>query len=334
MNAPLTIVVIADPLPSLNAAHDSTVALIEEAQDRGHRVLATTIADLRIRDNRAWAACRPISVDPARLVDGRWQAPADWWHAGPALDVLLDEVDIVMMRTDPPVDRAYLRATYLLDQVDASRVLMVNDPAGLREANEKLFTLRFPELIPDTLVSADLPEIVAAVRHWGRAVLKPTDAMAGRDIVVLRPEDENLRSIVESATERGRTHVIVQRYLAAADHGDRRVIVVDGEPLGAVRRVAVPGEFRCNMAAGAAVVADTVTALDKEICELIAPELARLGIVFAGIDVIGDRMTEVNLTSPTGLREIDALSGSRLPRLVLERFEQHAGRLMRRAQSR
>ena len=327
--APLTIVVIADPLPTLNAAHDSTVALIEEAQCRGHQVLATTIGDLRIRTNRTWARCRPITVDPARLIGDRWHAAANWWHPEPAVDVLLDDVDIVMMRTDPPVDRTYLRATYLLDQIDTSRVLMVNSPTGLRETNEKLFTLRFADVIPDTVVSADLAEIEAAARGWGRAVLKPTDAMAGRGIMVLQPDDPNLHSIVETATDRGRTHVIVQRYLDAAAHGDRRVIVVDGEPLGAVRRIATAGEFRCNMATGASVVADTITTLDKEICEVIAPELARLGIVLAGIDVIGDRMTEVNVTSPTGLREIDALSGSRLPRLIMERFEQRIARLAR-----
>lgn len=326
---PLTVVMVTDPLLTLVPAHDSTVALMEEAQERGHRVLATTAAGLRIRANRTWATCRSVSIDPAHLVHGEWRALAHWWQEDDALDVLLDDVDIVMMRTDPPVDRAYLRATYLLDQVDSRRVLMVNDPRGLREANEKLFTLRFPDVIPDTLVSADLAEIEDAARRWGRAVLKPTDAMAGRGIMVLRPDDANLRSIVETATDRGRTHVIVQRYLSAAAQGDRRVIVVDGEPVGAVRRVAAPGEFRCNMAAGASVIADGITTLDKEICELIAPELIRLGIVFAGIDVIGDRMTEVNVTSPTGLREIDALSGSRLPRLLLERFEQHVARLRR-----
>lgn len=319
--APLTVVAITDPLDTLIAAHDSTVAIIEEAQRRGHRVLTTTVDFLRIQNSRARARCRPILVEPAICEDGRWRARPDWWQSGDEVDVRLDDVDAVLMRTDPPVDRGYLRATYVLDQVDEARTLMVNSPSGLRAANEKLFTLRYPDLIPDTLVSADPGEIVAATRRWGRAVLKPTDAMAGRGIVQLRPDDPNLRTIVEISTDRGREHVIVQSYVDEADAGDRRIIVLGGEPVGVVRRVAVPGEFRCNMAAGAVPVADAVTPQDKALCDRIAPDLERFGIVLAGIDVLGDRLTEVNVTSPTGLREIDALTGSRLPRLVVEHIE-------------
>jgi glutathione synthase len=323
----LRIVVVADPLPTLRPAHDSTVALFEAAQERGHEVLVTTADRLRIRGTRAHAACRPVTVVPATLADGRWSAAADWWSAGGERDVLLDDVDVVAMRTEPPVDADYLRATFLLDQVDARRVVMVNAPTGLREANEKLFTLRFPELIPDTLVTADVGEAVDAARAWGKAVLKPTDGMAGRGILRLCPDDPNLRSILETATGRGRSQVVVQRYVEEAALGDRRIIVLDGEPVGVVRRVAAPGEFRCNMAAGAAVVADEVTPPDKQICAALAPELARLGLVLTGIDVIGDRLTEVNVTSPTGLREIDALSGTRLPHLVLECLERRVAEL-------
>ena len=186
---------------------------------------------------------------------------------------------------------------------------------------QALFVLRFPELVSDTLVTADIGEAVATVRTWGKTVLKPTDGMARRDILRLCPDDPDLRSILETATARGRRHVVVQRWIPEAEHGDRRVIVLDGEPIGAVRRIAAPGEFRCNMAAGAAVVADEVTAVDKHICAALAPELARLGLVFTGIDVIGHRLTEVNVTSPTGLREIDALSGTRLPDLVVGYLE-------------
>lgn len=322
MTRRLRIAVVADPLPALLPGHDSTVAVMEAAQERGHELLVTTADRLRIRDARTHAACRAVTLVPATLADGRWSAVDDWWRAGPQQDVRLDDVDVVLMRTDPPVDGDYLRTTYLLDQVDPRRVLMVNDPAGLREANEKLFTLRFPELVPDTLVTADSDETVAAVRDWGRAVLKPTDGMAGRGILQLRPDDPNLRSIIELATGRGRRQVIVQRWADAAEKcGDRRVIVLDGRPVGALRRVAGPGEFRCNLAAGAAAVADTVTPADKQMCAVLAPELARYGIVFAGIDVIGDRLTEVNVTSPTGLREIDALSGTQLPMLLVEHLE-------------
>ncbi|MGD9531391.1 glutathione synthase [Pseudonocardia sp.] len=317
----MRIVVVADPLPVLQPAHDSTVAIVEAAQERGHEVLVTTTRQLSVRDTRAHAACRQLTVVPATLAGGRWRAVADWWRVGAERDACLDDADAVLMRTDPPVDGDYLRATYLLDQVDR-RVVMVNAPEGLRAANEKLFILRFPELVPDTVVTADIGEAVDTVRRWGRAVLKPTDGMAGRGILRLCPGDPNIRSILETATARGRSQVVVQRYLdEAGHHGDRRVIVLDGEPIGVVRRVAAPGEFRCNMAAGADVVADEVTPADKHVCSALAPELARLGLVLAGIDVIGDRLTEVNVTSPTGLREIDALSGTRLPHLVVEHLE-------------
>lgn len=320
----LRIVVVADPLPALTPGHDTTVALMEAAQDRGHELLLTTAAQLRIRGTRTHACCRSVTVVPATLTDGRWSAVDAWYRAGPEQDVRLDDVDVVAMRTDPPFDGDYLNSTYLLDQVDGRRVVMVNAPGGLRTANEKLFTLRFPDLIPDTLVTADPREIVSTVRRWGRAVLKPTDGMAGRGILQLRSDDSNLPSMCELATRRGTRQVVVQRYLDEADHGDRRIIVLDGEPIGVVRRVAIPGEFRCNMAAGALAVADQVTPQDKRLCAAMAPDLAELGIVFAGIDVIGDRLTEVNVTSPTGIREIDALSGTRLPALVVDHLERAA----------
>lgn len=318
----LRVVVVADPLPTLQPGHDTTVALMEAAQARGHQVLVTGPQELRVRGGRAVAACRPVTLVPATLRGGRWRAAAHWWQAGTGRDVRLDDVDVVAMRVDPPFDAAYLRATYLLDQVDARRVVLVNDPTGLRQANEKLFVLRFPELTPDTLVTADVTEAAAVVHGWGRAVLKPTDGMGGRGVVCLRRDDVNLHSLLETATGRGRTHVVVQRWVPeAAEQGDRRVIVLDGEPVGAVRRVAARGEFRCNMAAGAAVAADVVTPVDKQICAAMGPELNRLGLVLVGIDVIGDRLTEVNVTSPTGVREIDALCGTRLADRVVEHLE-------------
>ena len=329
MSGPLTVVVVADPLEGLAPAHDTSVALMEEAQRRGHHVLSTTAARLRIRHGRAWARCRPTTLVPATLTADGWRADPDWYRTDAEVDVMLDDADVVMMRTDPPVDAAYLRATYVLDAVDRRRVLLVNAPTGLREANEKLFTLRYPQLVPDTLVSGDRHEILDAVHRWGRAVLKPTDGMAGRGIMQLHPDDPNLCSIVESATERGRTQVIVQAYVAAADDGDRRVIIVDGEPVGAVRRVAAAGEFRCNMAAGAAVLADEVGTYDRQIAKELAPELERLGIVFCGIDVLGDRLTEVNVTSPTGLREIAALSDPGLAATVTDRLEDVLERMRR-----
>lgn len=319
----LDLVFVVDPIETLNAGHDTSVAIMESAQARGHRVHVTTMRELGVANGRAVASCRPIHIQPAVLRDGHWTCRRDWYDAGAPERWVLDEADAVFIRTDPPVDDAYLRGTYVLDFVDQTRCLMVNSPAGLRHANEKLFTLRFADLGPDTVVTADLDEIVDVTTAWGAAVVKPTNGMAGRGIMLLRPDDPNLHSILEAATHRGRDQVIVQRYIPRSTEGDRRVIVVDGEPVGVVRRVAARGEFRCNMAAGASVVADTVSPRDKEICHRLADTFAEYGLVFVGIDVIGDLLTEINVTSPTGLREIDAFSGSRLADSLICHVEQN-----------
>ncbi len=317
----LAVLVIADPVPDLNPAHDTSVALIEAAQQRGHGVWTTTAAELVADGGRAYALCRRTVVQPCHLEQARWEAPSNWYELGEGERRELSAFDVILMRTDPPVDNVYLRATYVLDLVDPRGTLLVNDPSGLRNVNEKLFALRVPDLGPDTLVTASIPEIVARVAHWGRAVLKPTDAMGGRGILVLQDGDPNIVSILEMATGRGRDLVVVQRWVDGVDDGDRRIIVLDGRPLGSVRRVAPGADFRCNMATGAVPLADSVTLADEEICAALAPHLARQGIVFAGIDVIGGLLTEVNVTSPTGVREIDALSGSHIADDIVDWIE-------------
>lgn len=321
---PLRLVFVIDPIETLNPGHDTSVALMESAQARGHRVLVTTMSQLGVSHGRAVATCTPVRVEPVVLRDGRWHAAERWFTLAAPERWVLDDVDAVLVRTDPPVDAAYLRGTFVLDLVDPRHTLMVNAPAGLRHANEHMFALQFPDLGPETLVSADIAEIADVTRAWGTAVVKPTEGMAGRGIMLLRPDDPNLHSILEAATTRGRDQVVVQRYLPAARDGDRRVIVIDGTPVGVVRRVAATrGEFRCNMAAGASVAADTVRPRDKEICARLAERLAELGLLFVGIDVIGDCLTEINVTSPTGVREIDAFSGTRLGDLLVASIERH-----------
>jgi glutathione synthase len=258
--ASMDFVFVTDEIATLLPGHDTSVALMEAAQLRGHRVLVTTADRLGFVDQQATALCRHVTLRPAVLHDGRWIADPEWCTLGPATQYRLGAAAAVFMRTDPPVDAQYLRATYLLDLVDPARTLMVNSPSGVRNANEKLFALRVPELGPPTLVSADRAAIRAVIADWGRAVLKPTDGMAGRGILVLDPADPNIASILDTATGRGRIQVVVQRWLPESAAGDRRVIVLDGRPVGVVRRLAGAGEFRCNMAAGAAAVADTVTA--------------------------------------------------------------------------
>ncbi|MYW71945.1 glutathione synthase [Pseudonocardia sp. SID8383] len=323
----LDLLFIIDPVETLTAGHDTSVAMMESAQARGHRILTTTMRDLRISGGRAVAECIPLSLRPAELKDGRWYARDDWYTAGPVERWDLREMDAVFVRTDPPVDAAYMRGTYILDYVDESRTLVVNRPDGLRNANEKFFPLRWPDLCPDTVFTSSVGEVLELARSWGTAVIKPTDGMAGRGVMLLRDGDPNLRSIVEAVSCRGRDQVVVQRYIDRCDEGDRRVIVLDGAPIGVVRRIASGAEFRCNMAAGASVVADTITPRDKEICDRIAPTLAEYGLYFVGIDVIGDQLTEINVTSPTGVREIDAFAGTRLSENVLCWVENRVRRL-------
>jgi glutathione synthetase len=322
----LDLLFVVDPVETLNPGHDTSVALMESAQARGHRVLVTTMPELEIRKGRAAAPCTPVNVQPAVLRDGRWQSPPDWFTAGPRERRVLEETDAIFVRTDPPVDATYLRGTYILDLVDPSRALVLNRPSGLRNANEKLFALRWPDLCPDTLVTASPAEIISATDAWGTAVIKPTDGMAGRGIMLLRDGDPNLRSIIDTATSRGRDQVVIQRYIEQASEGDRRVIVLGGEPIGVVRRVASGREFRCNMATGASVVADTITVRDREICARLAPAFAEAGLVFVGLDIIGDYLTEINVTSPTGVREIDAFDGTRLSDRVMAWVEEHTAR--------
>ncbi len=324
---PLDVLVVADPVPGLNPAHDTTIAIVEAAQRNGHRVWVTTASELSVDEGRAKAMCRSLRVLPCRLDQGRWVAPADWYHLGESEERLLDEFAVVMMRTDPPVDQVYLRATYVLDMVDTSRTLVMNAPAGLRNVNEKFFSMQVPHLGPPTLITASIPSVLERVEAWGRAVLKPTDAMAGRGILILAHGDPNLVSILEQATNRGRDLVVVQQWIDGVVDGDRRIIVLDGEALGSVRRVACDTDFRCNMATGAVTVADEVTEADRALCAELAPLLRTNGIAFAGIDVIGGMLTEVNVTSPTGVREIDALSGTRLAVEIVEWIEQSVASL-------
>lgn len=320
----LELLLIADPMDSLNPGHDTSVAIMEAAQRRGHAVYVTTAGSLEIDEATAVATCARVHIEPAVLDKGRWIAKEHWYRTEPPARLRLDSFDAVLMRTDPPFDDAYLSATYVLDLVNTTTTLMVNSPSGLRNANEKLFGLRVAGVGPATLVTADVRRIVDQVRAWGKAVLKPLDAMAGRGILALEPNDANLVSILESATERGGRRVVVQRWIDEVIAGDRRVIVVDGEPIGAVRRVACGEDFRCNMAAGAVTVADTVNDDDRRICRALAPHLRSQGLIFAGIDVIGGQLTEVNVTSPTGIREIDALSGTDLGGDLVGWIEAHS----------
>jgi glutathione synthase len=309
---------IIDPIERLDPTHDTSVALMETAQLAGHQVFITQATDLSVRDSQAWAKLLPVTLAPVTLGEGRWLAVEDWFSLGEALWQPLEAMDAVFMRTDPPVTVPYLYATYLLDYVNPAKTLVINRPSGIRAANEKMYALQFTSVIPETIVTSDREIIRAFVERRGAAVLKPLGGKAGEGILFLEPGDRNFNSLVEISTLRGQVPVMVQQFLPEAKAGDKRVILLNGEPIGAVNRVPTGSEFRGNMAVGGAAVRAAVTDRDREIAAALAPTLKRDGLIFVGIDVIGGYLTEVNVTSPTGMREIDRLDGVRLGDRVLD----------------
>jgi glutathione synthase len=227
------------------------------------------------------------------------------------------------MRTDPPVNDAYLYATYVLDYIDQNKTLVINNPDGIRKANEKMYALQFTKAIPETIVSADKQFIRQFVEAKGATVLKPLGNKAGEGILFLQAGDRNFNSIVELSTQQGRLPVMVQTYLPEAKDGDKRIILLNGEPIGALNRLASSSDFRNNMATGGTVAKTEITPREQEICSQIATNLRRDGLIFVGIDVIGGYLTEVNVTSPTGIREIDRLDGTHLAHQVIQWVEQN-----------
>lgn len=308
----MRVVFIIDPIQGLDPGHDTSVALMEAAYALGHEVWVTQISHLNVVDGQAWALLYPTHLQPVVLKGDRWVAEPDWFQLGEPTWQPLNSVDVVWMRKDPPVTTAYLYATYILDYVNPSATWVINAPAGLRHANEKMYALQFREAIPPTLVSQDKQTIREFVERYGLAVLKPLGGKAGEGILFLNPSDRNLNSMVEISTHQGQLPVMVQDYLPEAQAGDKRIILLNGEPIGAVNRVPTGKEFRGNMAVGGRVEATVITDRDLEICQQLAPQLRKDGLVFVGIDVIGNYLTEVNVTSPTGIREIDRLSDVRL----------------------
>lgn len=309
---------IIDPIQKLDPGHDTSVALMEAVQQLGHQVWITEASRLSVVEGKAWALLMPVQLTPVALVEGRWVAAASWFALGEASFLPLETMDAVFMRTDPPVNIPYLYATYILDAVDPGKTLVVNAPAGLRAANEKMYALQFTEVIPETIVSSDKQVIRQFVEGRGQAVIKPLGGKAGEGILFAEWGDRNLNSLIEISTQQYRTPVMVQTYLPAAKEGDKRIILLNGEPIGAVNRIPTGGEFRGNMAVGGRVAPVEITERDRQICDRLAPTLRQDGLYFVGIDVIGGYLTEVNVTSPTGIREIDRLDSLQLGVQVIE----------------
>lgn len=315
---------IIDPIERLDPGHDTSVAMMESAQILGHEVFVTRSEQLGVIESRAYGWLRSLQIKPVKQEGDRWVSEPDWYALGESVWRPLEEMDAVFMRQDPPVTVPYLYVTYILDYVDPQKTQVINSPAGLRAANEKMYALQFTKAIPETIVSTDKQVIREAVERWGAGVLKPLGGKGGEGILFLEGGDRNFNSIVEVSTRQGQEPVMVQAYLPAAKEGDKRIILLNGEPIGAVNRVPTGKEFRGNMAVGGRSDKTELTERDLDICQQVAPALRRDGLIFVGLDIIGDYMTEVNVTSPTGIREIDRLNDVRLGNQVVEWVEKNA----------
>jgi glutathione synthase len=303
----MRVLFVVDPLDGLDAGLDTSVGLMHAVQDKGDEVWVAGGRDLEVVDGRAVAVTRPVTLAPSYPDVGcRWTVPDAWYAAGSVERLAVGAFDAVFVRLEPPVDLDYLAATHVLDLVDRNRTALVNDPAGLRACSEHLLPLAFPDLTPPTVVTASPATAREFLAAHGRAVVKPVDGFSGRGVFVLAVGDPNLASILETATGRGTRAVVVQPYLPEVEHGNKRVYVVDGEPVGATVRFPVPGDFRIVSPDADA----DLTARDREICARLAPTLRRHGLRMVGVDVIGHHLIEVNTTSPGALRKADGLLGT------------------------
>ena len=293
--------VIMDPIASIAPYKDTTLAMLLEAQRRGWELHYMELGSLEVIAGRAYGRTRLLKVAD----DNR-----HWYELGAEHHLPLDDLDVVLMRKDPPVDSEYLYATHILSLAQAAGCLVLNDPQGLRDANEKLFAQYFPQCCPPTIVSRDPDHIRAFVAEHGKAVIKPLHGMGGAGIFVVEDGDPNMSVIIETVTELGRRYAMVQRYLPEIKAGDKRILVIDGEPVPyALARIPAEGETRGNIAAGGRGEGDALSERDLWIVEQVAPTLVARGLVFVGLDVIGDYLTEINVTSPTCVRELDAIYG-------------------------
>jgi glutathione synthase len=315
----LNVAVQMDPVERISIAGDSTFALLLEAQHRGHRIDYYTPDLLALRDGCVFATVRPLAV---RDIAG------DHFTLGEARRTALSAFDVILMRQDPPFDLAYIAATHLLERVHP-KTLVVNDPAHVRNAPEKVFVTEFPELMPPTLLTRSLDEIKAFRAEHGDIVMKPLYGAGGAAVFALKAGDINFGSLYDLFAATFREPWVVQKFLPAVKHGDKRIILVDGKFAGAVNRVPQADDVRSNMIRGGAAEATDLTARERAICEWLGPALQRRGLLFAGVDVIDGYLTEINVTSPTGIRAVKRLGGPDIAPMIWDCIE---GKLAGRSQ--
>jgi len=303
---PVTVAIQMDPIEQIDIRKDSTFALALAAQKRGYELYHYQVHDLVLEDGQLLAKMRPLEVR-AKIGNHASLGEAIWRK--------LDDMDVVLMRQDPPFDMNYITATHLLEHI-SDRTLVINDPVSVRNAPEKLFVTAFVDLMPPTLIARNLDMIRDFRSRHQDIIIKPLFGNGGAGVFHLTPEDENLSSLVEIFEQISPEPLIIQKYIPAIKEGDKRIILVDGEPVGGVSRLPPAGEVRANFHVGGRAQKTVLTARDYEICGRIGPVLREKGLVFAGIDVIGDYLTEINVTSPTGIHEINALDNIQIEELI------------------
>ncbi|MGN6092517.1 MAG: glutathione synthase [Luteibacter jiangsuensis] len=310
---PLSVAVLMDPIRAIKIAKDTTFAMLLEASRRGHALFYMEQGDLALRDGQAWARLRSLTVR---------EDPSGWFTLGEPQWRPLAEVDVVLARKDPPVDAQFIYDTMVLERAQRAGCKVVNDPRALRDCNEKVFSLDFPQCIVPTLISRDRGELKAFLAEHRDAILKPLDGMGGQGIFKVSAGDSNVNSMLETLLDGGRRFTIAQKFIPEISAGDKRILLIDGEPVPyALARIPQGDEFRGNLAAGGHGEGIPLSDRDRWIASQVGPELVRRGLRFVGLDVIGDYLTEINVTSPTGVRELDARFGINIAGLLFDAIE-------------
>jgi glutathione synthase len=314
MNKPIQLGIVMDPIASINIKKDSSFAMLLQAQERGYVIHYMEMSDLYLLEGQARAHSRLLSVK---------QDANGWYQFGTEQDIALGDLDVILMRKDPPFDTEYIYATYILERAEDNGCLIVNKPQSLRDANEKLYTSWFSQFTPKTLVSSDAKRLKAFYQAQQDIILKPLDGMGGASIFRLKPQDHNVSVIIETLTQHGQHYAMAQQFIPEITDGDKRILVVNGKPVPyCLARIPASGETRGNLAAGGRGEARPLSDSDWAIANAVGPTLKAKGLIFVGLDVIGDKLTEINVTSPTCIREIEAAFPISITALLFDEIEQ------------